>query len=98
MHRGHIAVLTTLANGHVYPTLSLCAALVQRGYRVTFATNSQYENHSRNVGSEPILYQSIGPGREFVDWANSRWGLPFDHPRWWSPPAEWISQLRENTS
>src|SRR5262245_743428 len=97
MDRRHIAIVTELANGHVYSLLPVCTALVRRGYRVTYATNTHYESCVRLTGAEPVLFEGPPPGHKFEQWFNSCLGLPFDHPQWLSLPDDWISYLQAST-
>lgn len=65
MRARHVAIFTLLGSAHVYPTLGVCAELVKRGYRVTYASNNHYEEIIRRTGAEPIVYS--GPKLENAD-------------------------------
>ena len=52
----HLAMLTLLGNGHVYPTLPLCTELTRRGHRVTYVSNEHYASVVSAAGGEPVIY------------------------------------------
>lgn len=54
MESKHIAVITHMAAGHVYPSLDVCSALIRRGHRVTFPTNAQFAARVREIGAEAL--------------------------------------------
>lgn len=56
MRQLHIAMVTNLGHGHVFPALALCKELVRRGHRVTYPSNSNYARRIYNAGVEPILF------------------------------------------
>lgn len=57
MGRKHIAVVTPLATGHVYPVLRLCSELVGRGHRVTYPTDERFAGKVRETGAEAIKFK-----------------------------------------
>ncbi|SDC75102.1 macrolide family glycosyltransferase [Actinokineospora iranica] len=68
----HISFLAVPAHGHVNPSLSLVAELVRRGYRVTFAINSEFAKQVTEAGATAVLYDSTfpsesNPSREWPD-------------------------------
>lgn len=65
MERRHIAVVTPLVAGHVYPALGLCSELVWRGHRVTYLTDERFLARVRETGAEPIEFRP--PEIRYVD-------------------------------
>ena len=57
MMRRHVAMFAQPGNGHVYPTLPLCAELTRRGHRVTYVNNEHYASVISAAGGEPIIYK-----------------------------------------
>lgn len=55
MRKGHIAVLTHHAKGHVCSALGLCAELVRRGYRVTYVNDPIHADRIEQTGAEIVL-------------------------------------------
>jgi MGT family glycosyltransferase len=80
MRRRHIALFTILNNGHVYPALGLCAELVKRGYRVTYATDQHYAPLVHEVGAEPVIFK---PAR-FEDAEQLIRLCSLSPPGWWT--------------
>ena len=66
MKRVHIAFVTLLGNGHVYPVLPLCAELVNRGHDVTFVTSDHYSKCVADAGASPIRIKCNPPDKELV--------------------------------
>lgn len=54
MERRHIAILTPLVAGHVYPALGVCSELARRGHRITYPTNELFVARIREIGAEPL--------------------------------------------
>jgi MGT family glycosyltransferase len=56
MKRRHVAVVTLMGNGHLYPVLPLAAELADRGYRVSCPINRQFAHRMQAVGAEAVVY------------------------------------------
>jgi MGT family glycosyltransferase len=88
MKRTHVAIFTLPGNGHVYPTLGICSELVNRGYRVTYATTEGFAGKIRETGAQPVIFQHSGAMEELEEWERvllSEWrrrASPTD-PTWW---------------
>jgi MGT family glycosyltransferase len=54
----HIACFVIPAHGHINPTLPVVAALVARGYRVTYPTTQPFAAKVARSGAEVVLYES----------------------------------------
>lgn len=59
MRRRHLAMFALLGNGHVYPTLPLCAELTRRGHRVTYVSNEHYASVVSAAGGEPVIFRPL---------------------------------------
>ncbi|GFE91874.1 macrolide family glycosyltransferase [Steroidobacter agaridevorans] len=59
MKSRHIAVFTLLTNAHLYPVLGVCSELVNRGHRVTFATNDRYAPVVKQTGAEVVIFKDV---------------------------------------
>ena len=57
MKRRHLTMFALPGNGHIYPTLPLCAELTRRGHRVTYVTSEHYASAVSAAGAEPIIYR-----------------------------------------
>ncbi|MEV5977411.1 macrolide family glycosyltransferase [Streptomyces sp. NPDC052114] len=57
----HIAFFGSPYQGHVNPTLSVVADLVERGHRVTYVTTDQYAERVAATGAETVRYTSVWP-------------------------------------
>ncbi len=66
MKRLHIAFVTLLGNGHVYPVLPLCAELVKCGHYVTFVTSDHYSRCVADIGATPVIIKYSPPDEELV--------------------------------
>lgn len=60
-HRGHIAMFSVPAHGHVNPSLGIIRELVDRGYRVTYSINEEFAPQVEAAGATPVLYRSTMP-------------------------------------
>ncbi|NYI04404.1 macrolide family glycosyltransferase [Allostreptomyces psammosilenae] len=60
-HRGHIAVVGIPAHGHVNPGLAVIRELVERGYRVSYATTDAFAATVAATGATVVPYTSLLP-------------------------------------
>jgi len=79
----HIAVVTLLGNGHVYPVLPLCSELVKRGHDVTYVTSSHYSSQIADVGARPVIFGYRPPSAELKNQVRKTIGLKCDDVRLW---------------
>lgn len=98
MRRRHLAMFALLGNGHVYPTLPLCAELTRRGHRVTYVSNEHYASLVSAAGGEPIIYRPpplpAETKREMVESLS----LPSDDPRLSKVTSWWRAQKLADTT
>jgi len=83
MKRIHIALVTQLGNGHVYPVLPLCAELLRRGYYVTFITSAHYSRCIMDIGATPVIINYNPPDNELVQSLRSISHLKCDDVELW---------------
>jgi len=97
MKSRHFAVVAQLGNGHVYPTLPLCAELSKRGHRVTYITNRHYAPMIVEVGAEPVLISSKRMPNRLVDDLKMSLALPMDDPRVADMMKSWQSHCADDS-
>lgn len=56
MKRQHVAILTLMGNGHLYPVLPLCTELADRGYRVSCPVSPRYAGSVQASGAEAVVF------------------------------------------
>ena len=81
MKHRHFGVFTQLGNGHVYPTLPLCAELAKRGHRVTYGTNEHYARVISEVGAEPVIFKNRPISEDIKEEIRLGLAAPVDDPR-----------------
>ena len=87
MTRPHIAVLTLMGNGHIYPILPLCSELTIRGYRVTYPTNGMFARKIVETGAEPVVYDGTQMSEEEAAELSSKLRFPCGHETWFDISA-----------
>ena len=98
MERRHFGVFTQLGNGHVYPALPMCAELVRRGHRVTYATNSHYAQIIAETGAEPVLLKYKHLSDELAEQMRLGGGLAFSDARFKAMFRSWRSHVFTDTA
>ena len=56
MKRRHVAIVTLMGNGHLYPVIPLTTELADRGYRVSCPVNRRYAHRMHAAGAESVVY------------------------------------------
>lgn len=70
-HRGHIAMFSIPAHGHVNPGLPVIAELVRRGWRVSYANTEDFRTAIEATGATLVPYQTTLPFHENPEkWAD----------------------------
>ena len=59
MKRRHVAIITLMGNGHLYPVIPLITELADRGYRVSCPVNRQYARRVQTAGAEAVVYADV---------------------------------------
>lgn len=98
MKRPHVAILTLMGNGHLYPILPLCTELSNRGYRVSCPVSPHYASEVQACGADAVVFTEL-PVDEAL-WAEnqSRASLATSDPRRLeTTDLEW-SHLTRSTS
>ncbi len=83
MKRLHIAVITLLGNGHVYPVLPLCAELVKRGHRVSYVTDAHYSPLISEAGGQPVVFKSNSLDKEVANKIEKAFRMQCDDVELW---------------
>jgi MGT family glycosyltransferase len=79
MKARHIAMITLVNPGHLYPMLGVCSELVGRGYRTTYPTSHAFAEKIRQTGAEPVVFEA-------PEIRNAEEALQYpapDDPRFW---------------
>jgi MGT family glycosyltransferase len=79
MEKRHIAVITPLVAGHVYPALAVCSELLKRGHRITYPTDGRLAATIRKAGAEAIEF-TLPELRNVEDVVRDEWS---DDARHW---------------
>lgn len=58
MKHYHVAAFTLQGAADVYPTLGVCAELINRRYSVSYATTERFSQRIREVGAKPVIFEA----------------------------------------